>query len=171
MAADGASLRSLYASDISKELWDLGFELFNDRDAMAANFIQADVLDTNSSLLQLRGMVDIIIANQFIHLFDWEGQVSVLKTVVQLSKPGTILIGCQRAQVPPRELQRPWGIMYLHDDASYRKLWKRVELETNSEWDLSVEIVDLNEWGMEEEDYDWMPEGRKGMNFVVRRRG
>lgn len=170
MAADGVSPRNLYASDISRELWDLGFELFKDRDKMVAKFIQADILDTGSGLGQLTGMFDVIIANQFFHLFDWEGQVSVMKRIVELSKPGTILIGYQRAQVPPRELERQWGKMYFHDDETYRKLWQRVELETKSEWDLEVRLVDLSEWGMELEDFDWMPEGRKGINFVVTRR-
>ncbi len=169
LAADGVSPRNMYASDISSELWDLGFELFKDRHKMASNFIQANILETDPSLEHLTGMVDIIIANQFIHLFDWEGQVSVLKTIVQLSKPGSILIGYQRAQVPPREIERPWGKMFFHDDETYQKLWHRVELETKSKWDLGVKLVDLSEWGMEEEDLDWMPEGRKGINFVVKR--
>ena len=32
VATDGACPQNLYASDISKKLWDLSFELFNDRD-------------------------------------------------------------------------------------------------------------------------------------------
>lgn len=159
----------MYASDISRELWELGFELFNDRGRMMAKFIQASILDAGSDLGQLKGMTDVIIANQFIHLFDWEGQVSVIKRIVELSKPGTVLIGYQRAQVPPEELQRPWGNMYFHDQETFRKLWQRVELETRSKWDLDVKLVDLSEWGMEREDFDWMPEGRKGINFVVTR--
>ena len=171
LAADGASTGNMYGSDISRELWDLGFELFNDRDKMMAKFIQANILDTGSGLGQLEGMVDVIIANQFIHLFDWEGQVAVLKKIVELSKPGTILIGYQRAQVPPRELKRQWGNMYFHDHESYRKLWQRVELETKSKWDVDVRLVDLTDWGMEKEDFDWMPEGRKGIDFVLTRKG
>lgn len=159
LAADGACPQNFYASNIKKEL-DLGFDLFNDRDKMVANFIQANILDTNSGLGQLNGTVDVIIANQFIHLFDWEAQVLILRMVVQLSKPRTILIGYQRAQVPPRSSERPWGSMYFDDDESYRKLWQRVELETKSIWDLRVKLVDLSEWGTEEEDCDWMPEGK-----------
>ena len=162
---DGASTGNMYGSDISKELWDLGFELFNDRDKMAAKFIQANILDTGSGLAQLEGIVDVIIANQFIHLFDWEGQAAVLKKVVELSKPGSILIGYQRAQVPPRELERQWGNMYFHDHKTYRTLWQRVELETKSKWALEVRLVDLSDWGMEKEDFDRMPEGRKGINL------
>ena len=160
----------MYASDISRELWDLGFELFNDRDKMTATFVEANVLDGVSGLKKVKASFDVIIANQFIHMFDWEGQVSVVKKVVELSKPGTMLIGYQRAQVPPVEMERRWGNMYFHNHETFRSLWQRVESETKSAWDLEVRLVDLSEWGMEEEDLAWMPEGRKGINFVVTRR-
>lgn len=170
LATDGAPPLNMYAIDISRDLWDLGFELFNDREKMTATFVETNVLDSISGLQKLNGSFDVIIANQFIHLFDWEGQVSVIKRVVELSRPGTMLIGYQRAQVPPREIERQWGKMYFHDDETYKSLWQRVELETKSAWDLKVRLVDLSEWGMEEEDMAWMPEGRKGINFVVTRR-
>lgn len=170
LATDGAPPLNMYAIDISRDLWDLGFELFNDREKMTATFVETNVLDSISGLQKLNGSFDVIIANQFIHLFDWEGQVSVIKRVVELSRPGSTLIGYQRAQVPPREIERQWGKMYFHDDETYKSLWQRVELETKSAWDLKVRLVDLSEWGMEEEDMAWMPAGRKGINFVVTRR-
>ena len=170
LAAEGASTRNMYACDISSELWDLGFELFNDREKMDAKFIQADIFDTGSGLEQLKGLIDIVVANQFLHLFDWERQVSAMKRIVEFSKPGSILIGYQRAQVPPKEMERPWGKMYFHDQETFRTIWRRVEIETESEWDVDVDLVELSEWGMEQEDIDWMPEGRKGINFVVTRR-
>ena len=94
------------ASDISRELWNLGFELFNDRDKMTAKFVEADVLDSVSGLEELKGSFDFIIAHKSIHIFNWEGQVSVIKRVVELSKPGTMLIGNQRARVPLRWMER-----------------------------------------------------------------
>ena len=47
----------LYVSDINKELWDLGFEMFKDRDKMVAKFIQADILDTGPGLGQLKSQI------------------------------------------------------------------------------------------------------------------
>ena len=73
---------------------------------MVANFIQANILDTDSDLGQLNGIVDVVIANQFIHLFDWEPQVLVLKLVVQLSKPKTVLMAisvCRCLRGPPKD--------------------------------------------------------------------
>ncbi len=160
----------MYASDISSELWYLGFDLFNDREKMVAKFIQADIFDIDSSLRHLHGHIDIIIVNQFLHLFNWEGQVAAMKIIVKLSKPGSILVGYQRAQEPSKEIQRPWGAMYLHDHNTFREIWERVELETGSKWDLEAEVVELSEWGMEPEDFSWMPDGKKGINFIITRR-
>lgn len=170
LAADGASPQNMYASNLRRELWDLGFELFDDREKMTATFIQADIQDPDSGLRELEAKIDVVIANQFLHLFDWEGLVSAMKKIVGLSRRKTVLIGYQRGQVPPKEIERPWGKMYVHDEETYRKIWQRVELETGTQWDVDVELVELSEWGMEKEDCDWMPDGKKGINFVVTRR-
>lgn len=170
MATDGAPPKNMYASDISGELWQLGFDLFNDREKMVANFVEADIFDTDSGLEKLSGRIDIIIANQFLHLFDWEGQIAAMKAIVKLSKPGSIVIGYQRAQVPAQEIRRPWGTMYLHDLDTFQKIWQRVELETGSKWDVETDLVDLREWGMEPEDFSWMPDGKRGIDFVGTRR-
>ena len=169
LAAEGGSSGQMYASDINSELWNLGFDLFKDRDRMLATFIQADILDPDSGLKQLRGMVDVLIANQFLHLFDWEQQVLAIKRIVELSKPGTLVVGYQRAQIPPRQFARPWGNMYFHDQDSFERIWRMVGVATESVWEVEATIVDLREWGMEQEDIEWMPEGKKGINFAVRR--
>ena len=59
-----------YTSDISTELWDLGFELFNDRDKMTATFIEANVLDSVSGLEKVKGSFNVVIAYKFIHVFN-----------------------------------------------------------------------------------------------------
>lgn len=170
LAAKGCPTSTMYASDISGELWELGFDLFKDRGRMLAKFIQADILDPDSNLAQLTGSVDVLMVNQFLHLFDWDKQVVAMKQLVELSKPGSLVVGYQRAQVPPGHFPRPWGNMYLHDEDSLKKIWSRVEVETASVWDVEAAVVDLSEWGMEPEDFDWMPPGMKGINFAARRR-
>lgn len=161
----------MYACDISAELWDLGFELFRDRDKMGtlARFMKADIFDLTSELSQLDGRIDIIIACQFLHLFDWERQKVAIKRIVGFSRPGSVVIGYQRAQLRAREFERPWGRMYFHNAETFQEMWHQVEYETNSEWNTEVSLVDLREWGMEEEDVEWMPSDRKGINFVVTR--
>lgn len=169
MAADGVSTQNMYGTDISTELWNLGFDLFRDKDKMEAKFTQADILDSKSDLQQLNGRMDIMIACQFLHLFDWEGQVKAMKRIVEFSRPGSVVIGYQRGQVKAQEFARPWGAMFFHNEDTFRQIWRRVEKETGTKWKVKISMVDLQEWGMEEEDIEWMPLGRKGINFVATR--
>ena len=87
----------MHASDISAELWNLGYELFRDHQRMKAYFVQTDVLDSTSDLERFNGSMEIIIACQFFHLFDWEKQVAAMKRAVKLSRPGAQVIGYQQA--------------------------------------------------------------------------
>lgn len=55
LAVDGAPTANMYATDIIGDFWDLGYDLFRDRDTMKAEFIKADILDTYSALEALHG--------------------------------------------------------------------------------------------------------------------
>ena len=85
LAADGAPTDKMYASDIVPQLWDISYDLYRDVSHMKARFILADALDSVSPLHELRGKMDIILVNQVLHLFDWEGQVKAGK------KPGCVV--------------------------------------------------------------------------------
>lgn len=167
LAANGASTENMYALDLNPELWELGFDLFRDRKSMKARFIKANVLDFSSELNELKGQVDIIFMCQFLHLFDWEKQTKVLRTIAELSRPGTRLMGYQIGRVKSEECSRPWGTMFYHNVDSFKKLWRNVEIETGITWTVDVAMVDLKEWGMEKEDYEWMSANSRGLNFVV----
>lgn len=103
LAADGASPRNMYVSDISWELWDMDFELFNNRGKMMVKFIQDNNFGAGSGLGQLQVMIDVVIAIQFMYLSDWERQVLVIKRNVEPSKPGTVLVGYQLARERDRD--------------------------------------------------------------------
>ena len=62
---------------------------------MQARFISAYILDPASPLMELRGNMDVLVANVIFHLFDWERQVEAGKIMVALSRPGIRLIGRQ----------------------------------------------------------------------------
>lgn len=69
LSYDGAPTENLYGVDIASH-WDVGFEMFRDRDSFSAHFIEADILtasDPQSPLSSLKGQVDIISIAQVLH--------------------------------------------------------------------------------------------------------
>lgn len=170
LVADGGSMDNMYASDLSRELWDIGFDLFRDRDRMKARFIQADIFDQNSELVDFKGRFDIILVCQFLHLFSLQQQLEAIKKIIGFSKAGTVLIGYQIGRVEAIEESRPWGIMFYHNVQSFQAMWRQAERDTETSWDVDVTIVDLHLWGMEKEDFTWMAPGSRGLNFTVTRK-
>lgn len=85
----------MYAVDLKPRLWELGYELFGDREKMEAEFIEANILDPDPMypLNSLKGKMDIVIACLFLHLFNWDSQVVALKRIVELSREGTVVTG------------------------------------------------------------------------------
>ena len=159
----------MYASDLHPELWDIGYDLFRDRDTMRARFMAADIFDPNSPLRELNGKIDIIFACQFLHLFSRKKQFDALKEIVEMSRPGTCLVGYQIGREHPAEFQRPWGVMFYHNVDSFRELWRQVERETGTRWQVDALMVSPSQWGMEKEDFEWMSGDTRGLNFVATR--
>ena len=169
LASNQVPTDKMYATDVNNELWELGFELFKDTEKMHATFIHADIFDRDSGLGRWDRCMDIVLACQFLYLFDWEGQMVAMKRIVRLSRPGCLVVGYQRGQVQAQECERPWGTMHLHDMESFRSIWEQVGKETGTRWTLNASMVDLRNWGMEAEDTAWMPAGHRGINFVAMR--
>ncbi|TVY48847.1 Methyltransferase [Lachnellula occidentalis] len=169
-ASEGTPTESMYASDLVGDLWDLGYDLFGDKERMKAQFIQADIFDDNSRLSELNGKMDIILACQFIHLFDMQGQVAAMKKIVGLtSGPGAVVVGYQRGREVAMKKAMPWGEMFIHDIQTFQKIWEKVGNETETKWKIDARLVDLKEWGCEEEDIAWMDQYPMGINFVATR--
>lgn len=56
---DGAPASNLYGFDIV-DFWQLGFEMFRDRDRFNAKSIQADVMAADGGLVEFKGKLDVI---------------------------------------------------------------------------------------------------------------
>ena len=180
MAADGAPTANMYASDIVPTLWDLSYDLFRDTDRMKARFIPADILDPASPLMELRGKMDILVVSLIFHLFDWEGQVKAGNNMVALSRPGTLLIGRQIGNsigmaipITTTASGEVGGVgshtRFFHNPETWQEMWRRIQRETGTEWEVESSLHLLKEWGGQDEDYAWMGPHARGLEFMVRR--
>ena len=183
LAADGTPTERMYASDIIPEFWDMSYDLYRDVSHMKARFISADILDSTSSLDELRGKVDVILANQLFHLFDWDSQVEAGKNIVALSRSGTWLLGYHIGSsvgraVPNRTNTGGAGgdagktgskTKFYHTSETWQEMWRQIQRETETEWEVESSIRPLIEWGWEDEDYAWMGPMARGMEFIARR--
>lgn len=144
LAAAGFPIENMYAADIKSELWELGFDLFGDRDKMKATFLEADILDVGkgSPLQQFSNKMDIIYASNVLHLFDWDKQVIAMKTLVNVSKPGAMVVGRQIGIRRAEIRQRPWGTIFVHDVNTFREIWRLVGMETRTVWNVDVVLFD-----------------------------
>jgi SAM-dependent methyltransferase len=152
----GVPSKNLYGSDLRQEFWDIGYELFRDKETLESTFYAADIFDESetSPLRQLDGKVDVIYAGSFFHLFSWDQQLRVAKRVVGMLKPveGSILVGKQVGRkiggvVPHRPrpgLTEPSaGTMWRHDGESWEKMWKETEEATGTEWDCKTTVEEF----------------------------
>jgi hypothetical protein len=134
---------NLFASDLRQDFFDIGYDLFNDRDSLKTHFIMADIFDDNSDLVRnLANKIDIVNAASFFHLFDWDKQVTIAKRLIGLlhDKPGSLLIGRQvgRVDPPPPEKKHEAGKHYRHNPTTWKKLWEQVGSETGTKWEVEA---------------------------------
>ena len=145
----------MYASDLHSELWEIRCDLFRDRDAMKARFVQADIFDPDNPRRDLDGKIDIIVACQFLHLFSWKQQVDAAKRIVDMSRPATCLVGYQVGRKCPAEVQTRWGSMFHHDVGSFNEVWRQVARETGTRWIVDASLVSCGEWALGEQGFEW----------------
>lgn len=163
----------IYASDLRRDFFDLGYELFADRETMNCEFIVSDIFDDNSELAQkLAGNIDVVNAASFFHLFSWDKQVEAVKRVIALLRPraGSILIGRQAGQNSPKDPSDKENSPknYRHDIDSWKRLWEQVGRETGTQWQVDAW---KEEWQGLDKGFDKWHEDVQSfkLRFVVRR--
>lgn len=140
---DGVPSKNLYASDLRYDFFDMGYDLFKDRNTLDSTFIEADIFDDTSALVRdLTDKVDIVNAASFFHLFNWNHQITIAKRVISLlhARPGVLLIGRQVGRVDPPEPDEQENAPehYRHDVASWKKFWECVGRETGTRWEVDA---------------------------------
>lgn len=182
----------MYATDLVDGFWDLGYDLFRDRDKFKAQFVTGDCLKLedseapeNGALLQLvgphssEGGLDIIHAGLLLHLFDYPQQLQALRGFIGvLSKPRTasMVVGSLVGNSNAGPLEVAWGggsIFFQHNEATLRRLWQDAEEATGTKWDLEIVShamdIDIGKQEGAEEATKW-PEGEILVDFTAKRR-
>ncbi|KAI0311427.1 hypothetical protein OF83DRAFT_1151055 [Amylostereum chailletii] len=158
---DGYPPENILGVDVSKDLWDLGHEMFRSTpasfpvaflagDALSSSFLSPSLplsipsppaLSTLTSLNPLKGHVSALFTGAFFHLFTYPQQTALAHTLASLlaGHPGALLFGVQGGR-PARELWKPTGSareMHCHSPESWRQMWEgafagRAEVEVRA---------------------------------------
>lgn len=104
-----------------------------------------DMLDpADKQLTALRGKVTIIHAGSFFHLFNWNQQLYMGKRLVGFLKPGTknaLIYGRQVGTNRPGASAAGNQSSYLHDQASFQRLWDEIGSLTKTRWQVQLELT------------------------------
>ncbi|KAI9847328.1 MAG: hypothetical protein M1838_000937 [Thelocarpon superellum] len=171
---DGAPAEHLYGSDLAPAFFDVGFDLFRDRDRLPNTFRAADVFDPESSLKGLQGELDIIHIASVLHLFDWDGQIKLVRRLVQLlrSQKGSLVLGRQAGNVEPglfASRSAPNTSIFRHDPSTFEQMWKQVGLETGTSWHVEATLGPLEGFSRYTEPGEQKDNSTRRLHFIVRR--
>jgi SAM-dependent methyltransferase len=178
LLAAGIPGRKLYGADLEAPFVDAGYELFGDRETSGLTFLIADFFD-DSKWKPLEHQIDIINVGSFLHLWPLEKQVEACKRIVALlvPRPGSLVMGRQvgmlEAGPKPGHGDDPSKAAWRHNIQSFKKMWKKVGLQTGTKWDVHSELRDFRDEGLGDDKHRrnaWSGnESMKRIVFSVRR--
>ncbi|PIL22630.1 hypothetical protein GSI_15321 [Ganoderma sinense ZZ0214-1] len=160
-ALDGWPVTGIVAVDLSKDLWDLGHELYRTSpETFPVPFLQGDILDPANltvapfptsptplppdgfslgevtSLNQLHGRVSAIFVGAFFHLFTFDGQERVARLLAGLLSPlpGSMIFG-SHGGLEAKDIWSPaeGTRMHCHSPESWRELWEGIFAEAGAQ--------------------------------------
>lgn len=144
LALHGVPQHSLYGTDISSELINIGFNLFLDRESFTGTFVAGDLLSRGDDFSALEHRMDIIHASSLLHLFTLPTQLSLAERLVGFSRPvrGSLIVGFQAGSEKAGEQQSSDGSsVFIHDPESFRAFWDELGRRTETKWRLEAELV------------------------------
>ena len=137
------SSTALYGIDVKSAFFDLGYELFRDREKMHATFITSDL--TRSSALEVESLtetIDAISAQSLFHLFTLQDQKTIAKHLVRMAKPvsGSMIMGRQIGNEVGEVMQglAEGTSAYIHGPETWKQFWEEVGATTGTEWQVQT---------------------------------
>lgn len=171
---DGAPSEKLFGTDLNGGLIAAGFDLFLDRETLRSKFFVADICQPDGTdMAALEGQLNMVFAGSFFHLFDWDTQSAVAKTLVGIlqARPNSMIFGHHLGNVHagmyPYGLS-PSGSIFKHDVASFQQLWKQVGEATGTHWRVEATLELMQPAGFDREG-KWGDQDGRLMRFCVRR--
>ena len=135
--------------DIFEDFFEVGYNLFRDRDTFRATFLAADLFASGDTpFSRLRGSMDVVWAGNFLHLFLREKQRQALISMLAMlnSSPGAIMAGRFMGHAVPGEyhygFRGKMASMYRHDQNSFRELCEEVFRDVEGRWNIDVQSHD-----------------------------
>jgi SAM-dependent methyltransferase len=171
---DGSPSNNLYGIDIVSH-WDVGYEMFCDKEKFSAEFIETDILNPNAQLKALGGKIDIVSVAHVLHQWLWEGQVAAAKQINSLVRPGGMVVGFQVGTAGgPSKRHWDGGEKFhswmMQDPESWREMWELVGKETGTEWRVDgAELKTWEEVGLDPKETAYLGEHARILQFVVTR--
>ena len=167
---DGAPSENLYGTDLRPEFFDIGYELFLDREKCKSTFIAANIFEPSPELEALNGTISVVYAGAFFHLFDRPQQLQLAKRIAALvtAQPGSMVLGRQVGNVNPGLYEHATnenGKMFRHNEQSWKELWEEAGNETGTKWDVWAELRMTRRYAKLGLNQD----GARQMHFCVRR--
>ena len=140
----------MYGLDVEPGFFDLGHELFRDREKMLAKCVAADLTKSSvPSIEPLKSSIDVISAQSLFHLFTLKDQTTVAQHLAELTKPmaGSIIVGRQLGLMKAGE-QRGLSedtIVFLHDPGTFDRFWQDIGATTGSKWKVDTWVEEAPE--------------------------
>ncbi|CAD6578634.1 MAG: hypothetical protein ASARMPRED_008788 [Alectoria sarmentosa] len=178
LVIDGAPSSNLYAVDIVSH-WDIGYDMFRDRDTFSATFMEADILHPNEALLALKGRIDVINITHVLHQWDWAGQIAVARNLVSLSRgTGALVVGFQVGSAGPNRIgphseENSLGTkeVFWHSPDTFAKMWEEVGRATGTRWEVQAALWTWEETGWKAGELRYMGDCARILQFVASRVG
>lgn len=170
--SDGApSSAAMSGLDVEPAFFDLGYELFRDREKMHANFLTADLTKKSApSVTPLHSKIDVISAQSLFHLFNLNDQKTIAQHLVSLTKPipGSMVVGRQAGDLDAGEkrgLSQDSNV-FLHNLDTFDQFWQDVGAVTDSRWKVDARVEKAPERMLNQ---SWSTPGIMVLTFKVTR--
>lgn len=172
--------------------WDVGYDMYRDRDTFKATFVEADIMSNDGRLLALQAQADVIGISAVLHQFDLNTQETICKTLVGFSKKGCLLFGYQIGTDDGKE-DESMGVkvfsQYVHpilpqlilswepyrltaisqsSPQTFKQMIERVASHTGTVWTVTCEMLDWSTLGWDIADMAWL-QGKQPISFVAER--